>query len=288
MKYRNPKSYLCLCVTLVTVGLLATNVQVQASPILILNDQRNIVNFESLQPGDAVWGNSSIVASAPAQPHVNPSSVVMTPSGTDRRAAFSPSQTVSPSFDIGDTLYFSAWIYMINSSTSGARIQIASENTGGSTSSGKLGGFGIMDTSTDAFSFYTIDSEGTGAWIQSETKATRQAWYEVVMAIEINTEDVSKSLGYLFVRNHTAGETGYTLIEDLAGIEMSWFTEEHNPANSFQYWRVENFRNGAQVDNLIAGTAVMNIPEPGSVVSVLGGLLIGGILLRRIRASRGQ
>jgi len=230
-----------------------------------------LIDFDNLGSGDSIstigWtgsGTDYILGAAPRQPDINPSGMaIQADNSTTRRNAASPLQTITPAFTLNDTVYFSGWFNRIDAGNSGGAILLNP-----SEGAGYLGGYGIVDAGSNAFALY----DGNGARHSSLQTAAANTWYEIALVIDLNAEDVSLSLGYLFVRNVTAGESAFTLIEDLAGISMA-YTDAFN-ATHFGKFSATSFRNQAQIDNLAAGIGTLTpIPEPSSL-PVLGTVLL--------------
>lgn len=263
----------------------------QASAIAAVYQQRSdyqqcsVIDFESLaigapaKTGTENWtawtGSATTTGSAPRNTG-NTSNVALTaPAATgasERQTGFSPVQG-DPFTSSDSTLYFSAWFNRINNASSGARLVLDYGNVG---SGGmKLGGFGVMDSSGSKIALWTWDStanSGAGGpvWVQSDVSAVSNVWYEIALVIQIDSSDISKSLGSLYYRDVTSGQTDFTLVTFNNGattsFEMSWFTSGQNARDSFAYWRYESFQGSAQIDNLATGVVV---PEPSA--ALLGG-----------------
>ncbi len=178
--------------------------------------------------------------------------------------ALSPGQTATPAFSLSDTIYFSAYMNRISSLASGSRVLIRRSSD---PSTQFLGGFGIVNSGSNYFTAYY-----DGAWHSTTVSAAANKWYEVALVIQMNAADVSQSLGYLYVRNVTDGG-GYELLTSEAGFNMG-YSESFN-ATQFDTFRLANFRNSAQVDNLAAG--VIAIPEPSGAALIGGSLLLAGL-----------
>lgn len=220
-----------------------------------------VVDFENLGEGeditqrdaDAWTGNEGAVGATPMMPEVNASKMTLRAPGEERRVLFSNLQTLGASGEV-TKLFFSAWIYLEVGGGAGARVQIATDNSVGSSADGKLGGFGIVDVSGNKFAMYVVEpGQQTGTWIQSDTKAESKTWYEVALVVELNREYPEDSVGHLYIRNLTYGETDFTPVPDLMNVPLNWYIEGFT-AEDFGYFRVENFRN-AQLDNLTVGHA---------------------------------
>ncbi len=216
-----------------------------------------------------------VVGATPRTGGYGGSTPVITPSTTGRKAITSPAMPAS-SFELGDVVYVSGWFNRINANTSGARVLLRTDPFG------YAGGFGILDqkgsqAEPNPFALYG----GTG-WHYSNTGAIADHWYEIALVIAIDPVDITLSLGYLFVRDATLGETEFRLIEDLAGISMG-YTEAHN-INNFKYWRIEGLQNQAQLGSLAIGKGVLSIPEPSTVALQIAALLaFGGLgVMRRL------
>lgn len=236
------------------------------------------IDFENLDIDDPIstigWtgtGNGNILGAEPRQPGINPSGVaIQADASTTRLSAASPAQTVTPAFTSNDTLYFSGWFNRTTSGNSGGAVLL--------NGSSSLGGFGIMDTGTNAFILYAQGERLTSSWT-----ATANTWYEIALVIDLNPQDISLSLGYLFVRNVTAGESEFALVEDLAGISMG-YTDVLN-ATHFTHFSTTAFRSSSQIDNLAAGIGTLTqIPELNSLSALGGMILLTSLLLSRMRS----
>lgn len=172
---------------------------------------------------------------------------------TERKVAWSPRQT--PVFK-GNTLYFSTWMRVRDSNESGARILITSTTEGGSSATGKLGGYGIMDTPAEVagerkkhrFAFYDPNNDG---WLYSSLTATPGVWHELVLVVEVNESEPGKSSGSLYYR--TVGEPEFVDVPEFQNYPMTWHGDGHSIAD-FAHWRIENARNGVQLDNFSTGS----------------------------------
>lgn len=257
-------------------AILAASVFLTGANAATLTFQPSVTeNFETLGIGNPVsdigWTGSTNYFLGAVPRSGNPSNIALEVAADNtRRVVWSPGQ--SPTFT-GDTLYFSAQFNIINNGESGARVQIASTNTGGSTAAGKLGGFGITDTVSHTFSFYDA---GIGGWVYSDVSAAANTWYELALVIELNPTTLSNSLGYLYYR--TVGQEEFTIVPEFNGYQMSWYTADLN-ASDFAYWRIENARVSAQLDNFAAG---MVVPEP--TTALLISLSLFAFLSRRRRS----
>jgi hypothetical protein len=118
--------------------------------------------------------------------------------------------------------------------------------------------------------------------IYSAESATVNHWYEMRFIIALNHDDITLSLGYLYVRDATTGETEFRLLQDIAGVNLGLTAG----ALAIDHWRIEALRNGGQMGSLSFGTA-QSIPEPSTVVLTLGTALFAGRrFFRRSRPSR--
>lgn len=262
-----------------------------ASTILEDYQQRSLIDFENLAIGAAptvatpeweAWtGNSEVTGQAPRQNADNPSRVALQ-GPVDRASGFSSAQA-NPFTASDQVVYFSAWINRTTSGGSGARIMVDDTNAGGGTTP-KMAGFGVMDVAGSAFAFYDPSQGVAGTWIASDLSASHSKWWEVALVVEIDASDISKSLGSLYVRDITAGQTNFTLVTFEGGtktsFEMHWMTNGRNVRDHFQYWRFTNFRIDAQIDNLAAG--VIAIPEPSVALLGMGGMFLLPLLKSRI------
>lgn len=219
--------------------------------------------FTSLGAGDPItnlpgWsGVDDIVAATPRDSARNPRPVVMTTSNTSYRTVTGPVQPLSPPFANEETLYFSAWFNWSGSASSNARVFLLDSH------GVALGAFGLAEKK-----FGMADS--SLEWTYSTEQIVKDVWYEVALAVNLNSEDPALSRGYLFVRK-VGVDTEFHLLEGFEdGIVMKY--EAGVTAADFAKWEI-GLRNGAQLDELTAGTAV--IPEPGATASIVGaGLLI--------------
>ncbi|HWL52056.1 MAG TPA: hypothetical protein VNQ90_06455 [Chthoniobacteraceae bacterium] len=196
-----------------------------------------------------------------------------------RRLASSPEVTGLPEFKGGDTVYFSAWVNRIGSQSSGARVALRT------VSASYVGGFGIVDTKPSGMevgntfaigvTIWSEDDQPSLKWIYSEEQAKANHWYEMALVVEVDPVDITLSLGSVFVRDATAGETEFRPVEGLTGITMG-FTEDRN-LNQFTYWRLEGFQNSVQLGSLSVGK-VAAIPEPSTAsLQLAAAVLLFGV-----------
>ena len=228
-------------------------------------------NFDSMTAAQAIstltppWTGtnpSSIVATGPSGSG-NSSSKAITATGGTKLTAVSPQQSLPTAFTdatTGDMLYFSA--SLLKNGGEGS-VLFNSSNAATGTAGITLGGFGmaanIPANGGGQFTYYTSSGLRT-----STAAPTRDTWYEMALVVRLDTTNYANSLGYLYYR--AAGATEFTLLPEFeGGMKMSWWTSSLN-ATDFAYYRIDNARNGLQIDNLSVG---MVVPEPS--VSMLSG-----------------
>lgn len=230
--------------------------------------------FNGLDVGDQIttigWSNSVTEnpdAEGGTPPGTGyPGTLVLTNTTSTRNNLTSP---VLPALDFGlsNVLYASGYFYSTTGASSGARVLLRYASGGNHKF---VGGFGILDTANKSFSLYN----DTG-WVYSSESAIANHWYEIALVVQLDESDISLSKGYLFVRDATAGETSFRLIEDLAGIPLG-YTESHQ-FSTFTNWRIEGFRSNGRFGLLSVGTGTLVIPETKtSSLLLFGTLAVGG------------
>ncbi len=267
-----------ILLVLVSIALLAGTTRAPAATVLTFtpSQTRTSIDFENLASGASAstigWTGSevaNVTGTSPRQPTSSLGSrVIQVDSGTTRRVITSSAQTITPAFTTSETIYFQGSINRTTSASSGARVVLRNS------ANANLGGFGVVDalaSNNVANPFGLMTANGT--WYYSSEAVAANAWYEVRLVIDLNASDITLSVGHLFVRNVTAGEADFRLVEDLSNINMGYTTDLN--ATQFTYWRIESFRASAQVDNLIGGVGTFAIPEPTTVAFFTLATLLG-------------
>lgn len=214
------------------------------------------IKFDQLGEGQAIdtlsppWtgADASLILAVHPEAYENSSMMVITAPGTKRLGAFSPPQTLPPSFTDtpnGSTLYFSAWLLR---NRGGGNI-LFNSNLLIEGYASTLGGFGITGGPSSYFTYFT-DEGGSPGLASSSIVADRHKWYEIVLAVKINSVEHSSSVGYLYYR--ALGETEYNVLPEFNGVRMSWWGSEFN-ATHFTHFRIHGARNNIQIDNLSVG-----------------------------------
>ena len=200
----------------------------------------------------------------------------------DRRSVNSPSLGLSAGWNDSEYVFLSGWFLRTTTTNSGARLYIRSSDAT------VISGFGITDGISTPYAGGTVDRghfmiAGSGVNFYSDEAAIANHWYEMRLVIKQDETDASLALGYLFVRDATAGDTSFRLIEDIAGVNLNYETVNLSLTD---HWRVEALRAGGQIGSLAIGTGTM-IPEPSTVTLTLGAALFAGVrFLRKGRSAR--
>jgi len=239
-------------------------------------ETRSTVDFTGLADGESIstlgWtlDAASLYTGASARNDTSaPQARVVEVGGTaTQQNSNGPAVSAEPIFAAGETVYFQAAMNRTTAVSSGVRIDL--RDAGGQ----QLAGFGIVNSGPNAFSVYA-----NGTWHTSATTATAFNWYELRLVIDLNPTDVTLSVGHLFIRNLTANETEFHLVEDLSNLNMG-FTPEMN-ITSFNYWRFFNGRREAQIGNLTAGVGTLVVPEGGTTAVAALAIICG--CLPRVR-----
>jgi len=262
---------------LTLAAFLGTSFEGQAQSYIFIPDSPHYTEtFNGLTPGSPItsidWTNTqgNVVGAASSDPEY-PGSIYITNSVSTQNQVTSTSLPLSdlPSSSV---YYVSGYFYR-NGANSGGRVLLRLDQ-----SANYVGGFGI--DSNGNFVLYS-DSLHVSALPPVNTKQ----WYEIAFVVALNEADITQSKGYLFYRNVTAGETEFTLVDDLSGILLG-YTESHN-FSDFARWRIEGIRNSARIGEMKVGTGTLQvIPEAGTTVLILSVLTVGGVhVARRKRRS---
>lgn len=205
---------------------------------------RGEVTLQNLQDDAPIttlgWTGKNAASIVGATSRIEEEQKVMQASGTSRTSAVSPPQQIQPPFESGDTVFFSAFVKRSGMASSGGRLRL--QGSAGET----IAGFGVADLIVDSLAGRFVLLENGQSWKFSEKVAAPNIWYEIVLVLK---QEDGKSLGSLYIRNVSLGDSHFDPVEDLQDIEIA----VEAVAEAFANWRIENFRADAQLGPLRTG-----------------------------------
>ncbi len=208
--------------------------------------------------GWTLSGASHLTIKAPSAGGSDQTKIVRAANDTTRRVALSPDLDFDPGYQLGDTIFLSAEMRVIDIAESGVAIGLRNSEEQ------DIAMIRLMDINPPR-RFAVRGADAT--WHASEEQANAFTWYQILLAIELDSEDITKSTGSLFYRDLSNISSVLTAVDDLQGINLG-FTETQNPLD-IGHIRIELTRLDAEFGNIQIGTGSI-IPEQSHIAGVMG------------------
>lgn len=263
----------------VLMGLLSGGAVANATTTFQIEQVDYVQNFSSYEIGSTLqengWTLNATYFSIKAPSSGGSSqSKVATITDTSRRVTLSPELDFDPGYKLGDTIFLSAEIRVINQGGSGVAIGLRNSNNQ------NIAFLRLTDMNPNG----TLAMRGTGTdWSISSDRASHSTWYQVLLAIELDSNDITQSTGTLFYRDLNEPGSVLTAAEGLQNINLG-FTETTNPLD-IAFIRIENARQNVEFGNIQIGKGSI-IPEQGHIPGVMGILALLMVVYFRRKNAR--